>query len=281
MPVPLLLTNPKAGLGERQFAFRGERFVLGSQPLPDLSRFSLLVLAGGDGTLQRTLTEALAQTPASALPPIAVLPAGRTNMSAVDLNRHRRFRQCAKTLDEMIDGALPPATARPLVRVDQADSRQYGWFFGLGAVCFGVAHWKSDRPGSQLGTTLRTAWSSAKGFLASSEQQTVHWNGETRQVFAMIATSLNRLLFGCRPYWGDGEGMHNTWVFAEAQGRVRRGLRLLRGDASLGRLPGYASGDRTDLELELDGPYVIDGELFDNRGPLRLSLSEPLRWLAL
>ena len=281
MSVPILLTNPRAGLGERQLAFRGERFVLGSGPLPDLSHFSLLVLAGGDGTLQRTLTEALEQTPASALPPIAVLPAGRTNMTAADLNRHRRFGHCAKTLEAMLDGALPPATARPLVRVDQSDDRQYGWFFGIGAVCFGVAHWNSDRPGSQLGTTLRTAWSSARGYLAPSEHQTVRWNGQTRQVFAMIATSLNRLLFGCRPYWGDGEGMHNTWVFAEAQGRVRRSLRLLRGDASLGRLPGYASSNRTDLELELDGPYVIDGELFDNRGPLRLSLSEPLQWLAL
>ena len=275
------MTNPRAGLGKRQLAFRGERFVLGSGPLPDLSQFSLLAIAGGDGTLQRTLTEALEQTPASALPPIAVLPAGRTNMSAVDLNRHRRFTQCAKALDEMLDGPLPLTAARPLVRVDQADSRQYGWFFGIGAVCFGVAHWKSDRPGSQLGTTLRTAWSSAKGYLAPSEHQTVRWNGETRQVFAMIASSLNRLLFGCRPYWGGGEGMHNTWVFAEARGRVRRSLRLLRGDASLGRLPGYTSGNRTELELELDGPYVIDGELFDNRGPLRLSLSEPLRWLAL
>lgn len=281
MSVPLLLTNPRAGVGKRQLAFRGERFVLGSGPLPDLSRFSLLVLAGGDGTLQRTLTEALEQTPVSALPPIAVLPAGRTNMSAADLNRHRRFGQCAKALEAMLDGTLPPATARPLVRVDQADGHQYGWFFGLGAVCFGVAHWNADRPGSQLGTTLRTAWSSARGYLAPSEHQTVRWNGQTRQVFAMIATSLNRLLFGCRPYWGDGEGMHNTWVFAEAQGQVRRSLRLLRGDASLGRLPGYASGNRTDLELELNGPYVIDGELFDNRGPLRLSLSEPLQWLAL
>ncbi len=281
MPVPLLLTNPNAGLGERQLAFPGERFVLGSGPLPDLSRFSVLVLAGGDGTVQRTLTEALERTPASALPPIAVLPAGRTNMSAVDINHHRRFTQCVKALEAMLDGGvLPPSTARPLVQVDQADSRQYGLFFGLGAVCFGVAHWKDDRPGSQLGTTLRTVWSSAKGYLAP-KHQTVRWNGETRQVFAMIATSLNRLLFGCRPYWGDGKGMHNTWVFANAQGRVRRSLRLLRGDASLARLPGYASGNQIDIELELDGPYTIDGELFENRGPLRLSLSEPLRWLAL
>ena len=254
MPVPILMSNPRAGLGNRQLEFRGERFVLGSGPLPDLSRFSLLVLAGGDGTVQRTLTEALEQTPASALPPIAVLPGGRTNMSAADLNRHRRFTQCAKSLDAMLDATLPPAKPRPLIRVDQDNNRQYGWFFGIGAVCFGVAHWKSERPGSQLGTTLRTAWSSAKGYLDTNRQQTVRWNGETRQVFAMIATSLNRLLFGCRPYWGNGGGMHNTWVFAEARGRVRRSLRLLRGDASLGGLPGYSSGDRAELELEFDGP---------------------------
>ena len=256
--------------------------MLGSGPLPDLSNFSLLVLAGGDGTLQRTLTEALDQTPASTLPPIAVLPAGRTNMSAADLNRHRRFTQCVKALEQLLDGAaLPAAAARPLVRVDQADNHQYGWFFGLGTVCFGVARWSSHRSGSQLATTLRTAWASARGYLAPTAHQTVRWQGQTRQVFAMIATSLNRLLFGCRPYWGDGEGMHNTWVFADARGRVRRSFRLLTGDASLGRLPGYVSSNRTQLELEMDGPYTIDGELFENRGALRLSLSEPLQWLAL
>ena len=281
MPVPLLLTNPRAGVDKHQLAFRGERFVLGSGPLPDLSDFSLLVLAGGDGTLQRTLTEALAQTPASALPPIAVLPAGRTNMSAADLNDHRRFAHCAKALEAMLDGPLPPAAVRPLVRVDQADDHQYGWFFGLGVVASGIAHWSGRRSDSQLATTLRTVWSSARGYLAPSEHQAIRWNGETRQVFAMIATTLNRLLFGSRPYWGDGDGMHNTWVFSEARGRVRRSWRLLSGDASLGRLPGYASGNRTELELELDGPYTIDGELFHNQGPLRLSLSEPLQWLSL
>ena len=281
MPVPLLLTNPRAGLGERQLAFPGERFVLDGGALPDLSGYSLLVFAGGDGTLQRTLTEALGRTPARALPPIAVLPAGRTNMSAADINRHRRFAQCATALEAMLDGALPPAAARPLIRVDQADGHQYGWFFGLGAVCYGVAHWNDDRPGSQFGTALRTLWSSARGFLTPGETQTVTWNGQTRQVVAMIATSLNRLLFGCRPYWGDGDGMHNTWVFTEARGLLRRSFQLLRGDAALGRLPGYSSANRVNLELELDGPYTIDGELFRNQGPLRLSLSEPLRWLAL
>ena len=56
-------------------------------------------------------------------------------------------------------------------------------------------------------------------------------------------------------------------------------LRLLRGDPTLGQLPGYQSGDIADLQIDFDGPYALDGELFDNRGTLRLSLSDPIRWL--
>ena len=75
--------------------------------------------------------------------------------------------------------------------------------------------------------------------------------------------------------------MHSTWVFADARGLLRRSFRLLRGDPTLGQLPGYQSGDIADLRIDFDGPYALDGELFDNRGVLRLSLSDPIRWLPL
>ena len=97
MSVPILLTNPRAGLGRTSARLsRGSASCWVPGRFPTCPGFSLLVLAGGDGTLQRTLTEALEHTPASALPPIAVLPAGRTNMTAADLNRHRRFAHCAQ-----------------------------------------------------------------------------------------------------------------------------------------------------------------------------------------
>ena len=296
----LLLTNPRAGLGRRRFAFKGAtdhtRIVLGEQELPDPSRHDLIIVEGGDGTLQRVMTDLLAKTEAPALPPIAVLPAGRTNMSAADINQHRRFRQCAAALHAILDGAsilpraprLAPTQARPLVKVcDGGGNSRYAWFFGLGAVCSGIQRWGSRQPNSHLGLDLRTAWAVLQEFQKPPRQQLISCNGQSRQVLGMMATTLNRLLFGSRPYWDAkpamqaGCTMHSTWVFAEAQGVLRRGLRLLRGDATLAALPGFQSGEVTSLQLDFDGLYALDGELFQHRGPLTLSLSEPIRWLPL
>lgn len=339
----LLLTNPRAGLGRQRFAFKDAadhaRVVLGEQQLPAPRGHELIIVEGGDGTLQRVMTDLLAKTEAKALPPIAVLPGGRTNMSAADINEHRRFRRCASRLQAILQGAsAAPLQIRSLVEVrhrepmpmdakahderstaaegtlpskphtnhkpasvatgataghartsakplEGADGkRRYGWFFGLGAVCAGIRHWGDRRPSSHLGLDLRTAWAVLREFRNPSLQQEVSCNGQARQVLAMMATTLNRLLFHSRPYWNvppatqAGATMHSTWVFAEAQKVLRRSLRLLRGDAALAALPGYQSGEVTSLHLDFDGLYALDGELFQHNGPLSLSLSDPIRW---
>lgn len=301
----LLLTNPKAGFGDRRAALDCATVVLGQQPMPDATAYELLIVQGGDGTLQRVMTELRTKLPLRALPPIAVLPAGSTNMSASDINQHRRFRDCIATLRKLLAGAAPtrhgpapqlrkggstffrrasgdrpcPAVeARPMVQVAGADATRLAWFFGIGALCSGIEYWNAERARGRLAGNLRTAWSGLREFRRDGRRQRISLNGETHNLFAMIATTLNRLLFGCRPFWNADGGLHNTWVSAEAKGLLRRSFRLLRGDATLGELPGYRSGDVTELGFELDGPYTLDGELFHNSGPMRLSLSEPIQW---
>ena len=312
----LLLTNPRAGLGGPRLRFKGATVTLGEQDLPDLAEYDLLIVEGGDGTLQRVMTELLTRSPAVALPKVAVLPGGSTNMSAADINKHRGFRRCAARLKGILRGApQPPAQCRPLVCVQPSAGdcgRRYGWFFGIGAVCSGIRRWSDNRPGSRLQASWSTARALLREFRGPLRPQQVRLDGQQRPVFAMMATTLNRLLFGSRPYWqpsaphqaakphpaparlpeqaadskpasatDTGNAMHCTWVFAEAQGLLRRGLMLLRGDPALGDLPGYQSGDLAGLQMEFDGPYALDGELFDNRGAMRLSLSDPIPWLPL
>ena len=301
----LLLTNAKAGFGDRRVALDSATVVLGQQPIPDPTAYELLIVQGGDGTLQRVMTDLLTRMPLQALPPIAVLPAGRTNMSAADINRHHRFRDCIATLRKLLDGPgathhspaprvrkgasalfqpapgdspCPAVEARPMVQVAGTDATRLAWFFGIGALCSGIEYWNAERARGRLTANLRTAWSGLREFRRKGRRQRISLNGETHTLFAMIATTLNRLLFGSRPFWNAGAGLHNTWVSAEAKGLLRRSLRLLRGDAALGALPGYRSGDVTELGFELDGPYILDGELFHNNGPMRLTLSEPVRW---
>lgn len=311
----LLLTNPRAGLGGPRLKFKGATLALGEQDLPDLAEYDLLIVEGGDGTLQRVMTELLARSPAAALPKVAVLPGGSTNMSAADINEHRGFRQCAARLSSILKGAPQPlAQRRPLVCVQPSAGdcdRRYGWFFGIGAVCSGIRRWSEKRPDNRLQASWSTAWALLREFQGPLRHQQVWTDGQQRPVFAMMATTLNRLLFGSRPYWQPstprqaanphpargseqtadgkpasdkstgGNSMHSTWVFAEAQGLLRRGFKLLRGDPALADLPGYQSGDTADLQMEFDGPYALDGELFENRGAMRLSLSDPIQWLPL
>lgn len=334
----LLLTNPRAGLGGPKLKFNGATVALGERDLPDTAEYDLLIVEGGDGTLQRVMTELLAKTPASALPKVAVLPGGSTNMSAADINEHRSFRQCAARLHSILEGAPQPlAQRRPLVSVQPSQrqegasdlpansppnrtnpsasgrGRRYGWFFGIGAVCSGIGRWSEKRPGNRLQSSMNTAWALFREFQGPRRHQQVLVDGRQRPVFAMMATTLNRLLFGSRPFWQSptprqaanphqagppaqgaegkpagpgsagrsGDAMHSTWVFAEAQGLLRRGFKLLRGDPALGDLPGYQSGDIDGLQMAFDGPYALDGELFDHRGTMRLSLSEPIQWLPL
>ena len=362
----LLLTNPRAGLGGPRLKFNGATVALGERDLPDVAEYDLLIVEGGDGTLQRVMTELLVKSPAAALPKVAVLPGGSTNMAAADINQHRSFRQCAARLNSILEGAPQPlaqrrslvcvqpsppiptndgqagnlqpaectatATAQGPVRRQEGASglqadpppnrtsspasdrgRRYGWFFGIGAVCSGIGRWSEKRPGNRLQASMNTAWALLREFQGPRRHQQVRVDGRQRPVFAMMATTLNRLLFGSRPFWQSptlrhaanphqagpseqgadgkpaalgsagrsGAAMHSTWVFAEAQGLLRHGFKLLRGDPALGDLPGYQSGDVAGLQMEFDGPYALDGELFDNRGAMRLSLSDPLQWLPL
>ncbi len=290
---PLLVRNPDAGFRRRVRRHANsatEEFTIGSGPLPDPRDYSLLILEGGDGTAQHCLTEWLNAWPTETLPPVALLPGGHTNMSAAGINRKPRRGPCARSLAAILAGASPAAVQqRALVRVQAGQVMRYGCFFGIGRISAAVARWAEDRPTTRLGTRARTAWSAWRGYFGKGLLQTVCIGNQERRVFAMLATSLDRLLLGCRPFWNadadvaadSAPSLHSTWLFAESRGRLRRSARLLRGDASLERLPGYHSCDVRQLEFELDGAYVLDGEIFQHQGRLQLAPSQPLRWLIL
>ncbi|MFP6655745.1 MAG: diacylglycerol kinase family protein, partial [Myxococcota bacterium] len=110
--------------------------------LADLARqeVDLLVVNGGDGTLQCILTEILGNGVfGDRVPLIAPLRAGRTNMSAMDLAAHR---DPLRGLEELIacagDGRIAERVEpRRVLRVSYGHgpltserSAQYGMFFG-------------------------------------------------------------------------------------------------------------------------------------------------------
>jgi len=109
--------------------------------------------------------------------------------------------------------------------------------------------------------------------------------GTREAVVFCMATTLDRLLLGARPYWGEeDEAIHFTHIRSGARRLPFALLPLFRGRG--GRLltadRGYSSRNARRLELHFDGPFVLDGELYSARsagGPLVLT-TRTTRWIA-
>ena len=140
----------------------------------------LLVVNGGDGTLQYTLTELLTNPDLASVRHVAPLRGGRTNMTAMDLGAHRDpVAGLQALLADLEAGRLAERrVARPVLRVrsNRRESEQYGMFFGLGMLRRAVqlVHRSfSDRNQGVLGAGLVTAalvtkvfWKPTDGILA-------------------------------------------------------------------------------------------------------------------
>ncbi len=271
----------------------------------------LLVINGGDGTAQHLLTVLLRRCTPQRAPAIAVLPGGTTNMTAFDINSHRRYADCLRQLQSALTKPDPEGMCRrPLVRVSLPSGDQYGFFFGIGTIVQGIEFFhKRIRPGGgrhELGAglaLLRTLWGIARhqppfaeplslqmasrnlAQAAAMTQGMVanHW--EEVAIRLCLVTALDRLFLGMRPYWScAGQPLHATLVEADAQRFIRSMPRLLTGRPGPAMTPacGFHSTGLRSLRLRFHGPMTLDGELFSNDGDIiGIDATEPLRFLPL
>ncbi len=262
----------------------------------------LLVINGGDGSVQRALTLLLDARGADRLPRIACLPGGSTNMTAFDINDHRRYRDCLVSLRRLAANpdALPDAP-RPVVRVASPSltPAPCGLFFGAGTIVDGVEYFQTRLRGNggrhelTAGAALvRTLWGVARGEppfdapLAATVSAPPLWPEATAlSLRLLLATTLDRLFLGIRAYWGEGPGaLKATAVEARAPGFLRRMPRLLRGAPDPGMVPaaGYHSGRVAELCLTFSGSFTLDGELFPGSGDrMRVGATDPVRFVPL
>jgi hypothetical protein len=130
----------------------------------------LLVVNGGDGSVQHVLTQLVAHCPVARRPRVACLPGGTTNMTSFDLNHHRRPAACIRTLAHAArePGAL--VAPRAVVRVqDETGAARCGLFFGMGTIVQGIDYFhRRVRPSGgrhELGAglaLLRALWGIAR-----------------------------------------------------------------------------------------------------------------------
>ena len=263
-----------------------------------LGRFALagvdyIAVDGGDGTVRDVLTcgDAIFNDD---WPPLIVLPKGKTNALASDLDLPSDW-----TLNRAIERARAGSFVlrRPLVVADaaQPEARVQGFMLGAGVFtkCISLGQ-SAHRWGAfnALAVLVTTFWSLSQAFFASAGNS---WRqrtgirlandagnplpGDEEQRYVLLSSTLERFPMGLKPF-----------------GDVRQGLKLAVLDRpwrkSLARIPFVAVGRHPSnparlgyhwhvsdsYRMELDDRFILDGEAFPP-GAYRISQGPELRFV--
>lgn len=254
----------------------------------------LLAVQGGDGTLREVLT-AVPQAFNDAPPEIAVLAAGKTNLAARVLGS-AGIGEAA--LRRLLDGAERGTLHRRVLPVldvsrpglaDETSLR--GVLFGAAAFTEGkkLADERLHRRGlydggavavALAGVALKAGLDRGHALRAGVPMTVEPDDGPKREGsrFLLLATTLDRLMLGLRPFWGEGRGAVR-WLDVLAPPRRLFGALLSGGRGKPRpwmRSAGYLSGRAEQLRIAMRAPFVLDGEVFEP-GPEGLLISAPNR----
>ena len=255
----------------------------------------LLVMFGGDGTLQHTTTEMLNHLDGSppgveiTLPALAIVPYGTTNMSARNINRSTRRQHAVASLQTILRlaGAEELNTiSRPMLAIQAQDNCHYGYFLGLGAIANAVQDWRAQRGDAAAVNQLRSLTSLIRGLRGTRGSSKVKLNEQDLDVYALLLTTLDELLYGSRPFWGSARlssaAIRATWIIAGTPGLMALAPAVLRGAPRLEGHYGFGSRAFERVTLTSDGPMILDGEVYDYGGSaLEISVEDRVRWISL
>jgi hypothetical protein len=255
------------------------------EALSELARqdVELLAINGGDGTVQHALTEILGHRAfEDRVPLVAPLRGGRTNMSALDLGAHRNpVKGMAGLIAAAREGTLAERIEpRHVLRAEYGTERSftYGMFFGGGMIYKAIElnhrlFKQNARSQGVIGATMITGGLLARAFVGQTdgilEANKVQMmldgdpvaSGEYRMI---IASTLNRLFAGMRPFWGQGAGgVRITGITSTAQRLPSAAPGILRGKPRpfVSEETGYMSRNVKCAEMRFDCGFTVDGEL--------------------
>ncbi len=242
----------------------------------------LLAVNGGDGTLQRVLTEILDTGRFAHLPLIAPLRGGRTNVNALDIGSQRNPVLALDTLLHAVrnGGVAERLVDRSVLRVEIAGAPpvHYGMCMGVGLVCRAVelTHRLFPEGRAQgvfgsavvIGILISRLMAGSRGGILQPDTMQIRLNGQPLQpenFLLVVATTLEHLFLKICPFWGrEAAAVRFTAITGDAVRPLRAlpGILYGRPPASITPEVGYTSRNVNDIELRLDCAIVLDGEMF-------------------
>lgn len=250
----------------------------------------LLVLDGGDGTVRDVLSAA-AGIYGNALPPIALLPSGKTNALALDLGI---------PIGWSVEDALAAFTAgrvqtrAPIEIRRGGDGPLRGFIFGTGAFVMATELAQSTHrfgaiDGLAVGLSLfgalaQTFFGGPGNRWRAGEQVEIldYQTGEAsvRDFYLLLGSTLQRLPLGIQPLGQTGNGLDILAVDASPRLLPLAAPAVLAGREGgwLERHGYHHAHDVPPVQLKLDRGFILDGELFPG-GTIDVRTGDPIRFV--
>jgi len=231
----------------------------------------LVVVDGGDGTMREVLTR-LPEAYGGTLPRLAILPNGKTNALALDIET-----PLGTVLEEILASceARKPTKRRQcleVVRAGEEAPERRGFLIGVGAFVRATKlaqknHGRGFFDDAAVGVTMagalvRTVLGGAGDRWRRGETAAFSlMDDEERRWFLVMASTLKRFPMGFKPYGEPREGLKVLSVEAPPR-RLLRALPVIMGGRDEPWLAesGYRRHDVDSFDLRFEGDFVLDGE---------------------
>ncbi len=246
-----------------------------------------LFISSGDGTIQAIQTWLAENLDEARLPRLVLLPHGSTNMTAADLGFHDRDARAQRDFIlsrrwAQEDGLR--TVSRPTLRLlnPRQGAPLHGMFLGGGAIARGTLFCQErfnrrGVRGNWLAPALTLAAAAGKALLggpAAPEDESrldrpvpmsIEADGQLigdGLHTAVLATTLEKLVFGARPFLPGGPDRLKVGVFGHPPPSLIRWLPVVLWGRKEGRkLPASIRLLHADrLDIAGDAPFILDGE---------------------
>jgi hypothetical protein len=269
-------------------------------------RPKVLVINGGDGTVQAALTELYNGGHfGDELPPVAVLPSGKTNLIALDLGAQGDPIQALKRLITIVHGDITPyVVPRELIALRRTDNDEdrpvIGMFLGGAGLADTMLYCREKIYPLGLPNSIAHALTAialfAKlllrvkaGFLPPDPKPlNVSMREESNRLtgkFSLLAvTTLEKLLLSSE-LGGSRKGALKLLAVEDGPASLIRGFAAsLRGKLGRSNVRGVHFEEADEITIEGDSSNVIlDGETFraETGRPIHLRPAQPLAFVKL
>jgi len=297
VPLVAILSNPKsttnaAGMGSIRkvinesanivhFELDGMETIDEALALFARANPAVLIVNGGDGTIGLVLQALLYRNPFGVIPPIAFLPGGKTNMTAADLgSKGDPIKVLRRILAMAKRGEIPEnLSKRNLIELDLGDGLEprVGTFFGTAGIVKGIYWCRENAYAKGMPNSIAHIWSAFKLISSAfgigkdkemmiSDPMKIVVPGSARidgQYAAVLATTLDKLLLGLKPYGREGNG---GLGFSAVESGPKNVFRALKGLATgrYGRsfIQGVHTRRSDQVRIEGSDPVTLDGEMY-------------------